>query len=449
MIMKKRYVILLTAAVLLSLSSYAQSFRSGYFLDNYVFGYRINPAQVNDRSSFGLLIDNIDLQNASSIGVSSLLYPNPDGSNTLVTGLNRAISTETFLSRIKNHNFITADESINVLSIAIANGRSMQTVELNARASATASIPKSVFALLKSGKSGTYDLNGLYADASVLADLCYGYSTYIGDQLSVGGRFHLLVGLANVNLRSKGSSITIDDKAIVAGGNMELNASGMIGFRTDGEGDVDIEEIYFDPNSFSNFGAALDLGAEYKSDFGLYAMVSITDLGAIRWENKLSARASGAVEFNGLFGEGGTISTDMEDLLDLSNALDYQIVNGHRKLLRMIPCNIAAGARYHMPFWSGLSVGLLNTVHIARASSWYEMRLGATVTPSRILSLSGNLGLGTIGPTWGTALNLNLGPFNLLAGVDSFLGPLGKYDSVPFPVNSFVGNVHAGLVLTF
>ena len=77
------------------------------------------------------------------------------------------------------------------------------------------------------------------------------------------------------------------------------------------------------------------------------------------------------------------------------------------------------------------------------------MRLGATVTPSRILSLSGNLGLGTIGPTWGTALNLNLGPFNLLAGVDSFLGPLGKYDSVPFPVNSFIGNVHAGLVLTF
>ena len=171
--MKNRHVILFAAAVLLSLSSSAQSFRSGYFLDNYVFGYRINPAQVNDRSSFGLLIDNIDLQNASSIGVSSLLYPNPDGSNTLVTGLNKAISTETFLNRIKNHNFITADESINVFSLGIANGRRMHTVELNARVSATASIPKSVFALLKSGKSGTYDLNGLYADASVLADLCY------------------------------------------------------------------------------------------------------------------------------------------------------------------------------------------------------------------------------------------------------------------------------------
>ena len=446
--MRKLHVILLTAAMLFSLGSSAQSFRSGFFLENYVYGYRINPAQVNDRSHVGLLIDNIDLQNASSIGVSSFLYPNPDGSKSLVTGLNKAIPTETFLRGIKNHSFVSADENINIFSLGLSNGRRMHTIEVNTRVSATASLPKSIFTLLKSGQSGTYDFNGVYADATALTDICYGYSTLLNERFSVGGRVHVLVGLANVNLRSKGSSVTMDDKSIVAGASMELNTSGMVGFRTNEEGGVDTRSVFFDPSWFGNIGMTLDVGVQYKSDFGLEAMASITDFGAVSWENKVSAYANGAVEFNGFFGEGGTIKTDMEDLLDLNNALDYRIVEGRRGL-RMMPCNIAAGARYYMPFWSGLSVGMLHTCHIARASSWYEMRVGATVTPSRILSFTTNLGVGTMGPTWGTALNLHLGPFNFLAGIDSFLGPLGKINSVTFPVNSFVENAHFGIVITF
>ena len=115
--MRRLHLILLTVAILCSLGASAQSFRSGYFLDNYVYGYRINPAQVNDRLSIGLLIDNFDLQNASSMGVSSFLYPNPDGSNSLVTGLNKAIPTETFLKGLKKHNFISLDENINIFSL--------------------------------------------------------------------------------------------------------------------------------------------------------------------------------------------------------------------------------------------------------------------------------------------------------------------------------------------
>ena len=446
--MKRISALLLAAALLAGTSASAQSFRSGYFLDNYVYGYRINPAQVSNRSFFGLALDNIDLQHGSSMGVSSFLYPNPDGSKSLVTGLNKAISTETFIKGLKNHNFISVDESINVLTVGIANGRRMHTVELNARVSAAASIPRSVFTLLKSGRSGTYDFNSLYGDATALADLCYGYSTTISDKLSVGGRLHLLLGLANVNLRSNGTSVTMDEKSIIAGAQMELNASGMLRFATDSEGSVDMSSVEFNPDPLGNYGAALDLGAEYKFDFGLDAMVSITDLGAVSWENKMHAYANGNVEFNGLFGEGGTVKTDIEDLLDLNNALDYRVVEGHRRM-RMLPFNFAAGARYYMPFYKGLSVGMLHSCHFARSSSWYEMRMGVTFTPARILSLSGNLGVGTFGSSWGTALNLHLGPFNLLAGVDSYLGRMGKYQKIPFPVNSFVENAHVGLILTF
>ena len=433
---------------MMSLGASSQSFRTGYFLDNYIYGYRINPAQVNDRSSLGLFIGNFDLQNASSVGVSSFLFPNPDGSSSLVTGLNKAISTDKFLGGLKNHNFVSLDENINLFALGLSDGRRMHTIEVNTRVMGTASIPKSVFSLLKSGKTGTYDFNGLYADASALADICYGYSTVLGENLSVGGRFHLLFGLANLNFRSRGSSVTMDEKAIVAGADMQLNASGMIGFHTNEDGGVDMRRIEFSPTPFGSLGATLDLGCEYKSDFGLDAMVSITDFGAISWNNKLSAQANASVEFKGFFSEGGNIKTDLDDLLDLNNALDYRVIKGRRGL-RMMPCNIAAGARYQMPFWSGMTVGMLNTCHIGRASSWFETRIGVTATPVRIVSVTANLGLGTMGPTWGTAVNLHLGPVNIIAGADSFLSPLGKLKSTTFPINSFVENVHLGISFTF
>lgn len=461
--MKKIHIILLSAAMLLSLGASAQSFRSGYFLDNYVYGYRINPAQVNDRAFLGLAIGNIDLQHRSGLSVSQFLYPL---NGNLVTGLNNAITPETFLSKFnKSGNPISLDESINLLALGIANGQTMHTIELNVRAMGAVSLPYDLFALLKSGKAGTYNLGGLYADVTALADLSYGFSTHINENFSVGGRLHLLAGLMGANLTGNNSSITLSDSKIAAVGDMDVNASGIVSFGTNSEGNVDLGNVQFKPWPIKNFGAALDLGVQYTSDFGLEAMLSVTDLGAISWENSIHAHADAKLDYSGgkIYLEDGQIATNFQEILDgFAESITAPYVGAGKRGFRMMPCNIAAGAKYHMPFWSGLSVGLLGTYHIAHSASWYDVRLGATVTPARILSASGNIGYGTFGPTWGAALNLHLGPVNLLAGVDSYLGPLGKVDmaslagdigkklgSVPFPVNKFIENVHLGLSFTF
>ena len=75
--------------MLLSLGASAQSFRGGYFLDNYVYGYRINPAQVNEKSFFGIGIGDIDLLNNSNLGMSSLLF---NKNNSVVTGLHKSVT---------------------------------------------------------------------------------------------------------------------------------------------------------------------------------------------------------------------------------------------------------------------------------------------------------------------------------------------------------------------
>jgi len=460
--MKRIHIILLSAAMLLSIGASAQSFRSGYFLDNYVYGYRINPAQVNDKGFGSLLLGNIDLSSASSMGVSSFLFPTADGKG-LVTGLNGAVSRDTFLGKLKQNNFISLDGSINVFTIGIANGESQHTLELNARLMNSENLPFEMFSLLKSGAAGTYDLGRLYFDATALADLCYGFSTNVTDFLSVGGRLHLMVGVANVNFINDGSSVVLSDEKIYAGEYAYLDASGLLSFNTDAEGNIDLNTLNVKGSPIGGFGAALDLGVQYKSNFGLEAMFSINDLGAISWENKLHAHVHGAVEYTGLFDENGTLTTDLEDLMDLGNAINYRVEKGDRQL-RMNPFKVAAGARYHMPFWEGLSVGFLGTVNVAKYTSWYDMRLGATVTPARILSATANIGYGTFGPVWGAALNLRLGPINIVGGFDGYMGPQGKYTlptaempaplnklnaTLRFPVNSFMENAHIGIGLAF
>ena len=85
-------IVLVAALSLLSLTkASAQSFRSGYFLDNYVYGYRLNPAQIGPRSFFALGLGSIDLQNNLNIGMASLLFPTENG---MVTGFNKAVSAE-------------------------------------------------------------------------------------------------------------------------------------------------------------------------------------------------------------------------------------------------------------------------------------------------------------------------------------------------------------------
>ena len=448
--MKKLYIITLAAAALLSIGASAQSFRSGYFLDNYVYGYRINPAQVNDRGFMGLAISNIDLQNVSNIGVSSLLFPN---GNSLVTGLNKAVSADTFLGGLKPDNFISLDESINVLSFGIANGKRMHTVELNARVMSSQNLPYELFSLAKKGSTGSYDLGGLFASENVLADLSYGYSQWINDNLSVGGRVHLLLGIANVNLSANNTAIYLGPDKISISPDLSVAMSGMLGADTKADGSIDLNSLGLKGSPVGGFGATLDLGVQYKSDFGLEAMFSITDLGMISWKNSISGTASGAYEYSGgsISFDGGTVKTDITDALNgITDAISFKTGAG-KSSMSMMPFNIAAGARYFMPFYNKLSVGALATYHNAKYASWFDARLGATFTPARIITLTGNIGYGTFGAVWGAAVDLHLGPVNLLVGMDSFLGKTGTIKGVPvaIPIERFMQNVHVGLAFTF
>ena len=449
--MKKIFLVVPVLLLLCTFGASAQSFRSGYFLDDYVYGYRINPAHLNQKSFLGVAIGNIDLQNNGNIGAASFLFPN---GNSIVTGLNKAVSADQFLGALKEQNTLSFDESLNIFSLGIAKEHSMFTVELNARALAGLSLPYDLFALAKKGGTGvTYDIGGLAAGLSAFGDLAVGYTQALGDMISIGGRVHILLGMADLYAASNPSPINLGESSISVKPSVGLDVSGLPTI-TPGAGnslDFNALKIGFDGSPVGGFGAALDLGVEFKPFPGFEAMVAVNDLGFISWNNSFSGAVKGDFTFSGgkIALEGGEIKTDLDGLVDkLKNSFKLETSQAGKRTSGM-PFNIAAGAKYKMPFYDKLSAGVLATYHNSAYTPWFDARLGVTVTPVSLIGISANIGTGTFGPTFGAALDAHLGPVNILFGLDSFMGKAGKYSGVPIPLNAFMANIHAGIAFTF
>ena len=449
--MKRIYTAILVtvSALLICGNASAQSFRTGYFLDNYTYSYRLNPAKVTGESFFGLALDNIDLQNSSSLGISSFLYPK---GNSLVTGLNSSVDANTFLGKLSDVNTINLDESINILTLGFGREDHTSTVEVNVRTTAGISLPYELFAFLKKGGQNTsYNIGGIYANVSAIGDIAYGYSRKINDQLSVGGRIHALIGLGNLSLNGNDTSVSIGDQEVAINSDIDVTSAGLLKLGIS-DGAINLDDTGLSTETiFGGFGATLDLGVIYKPIDGLEVSFSINDLGGISWKNNVTAKASGKSSYKGgtITFEGGNVSTDLEDALtELTRSINVKDL-GETSSFAMMPMTIAAGARYTMPFYSGLSAGLLATYHTGKYTSWYDVRVGATITPAKIISATANLGMTTFGPTFGAALNACLGPVDLILGLDSFIGKMGKLSKFTVPLDKFTENIHLGLAFSF
>ena len=452
-------IVLVAALSLLSLTkASAQSFRSGYFLDNYVYGYRLNPAQIGPRSFFALGLGSIDLQNNLNIGMASLLFPTENG---MVTGFNKAVSAEQFLSGIPNGVRLSLDEDINILSFGIAKENRMSTFEINLRTRVGLALPHDLFAFLKVGGDQPYDISGLGVNAEVIADVAYGFAHTIGDNLTIGGRLHFLAGVADVKAYTANSSITMGSTAEL-NTEIHLETSGIASIGIDDKGNIDPNSIQMNGDYVGGYGGGLDLGIEYEPFDGFTLTASVTDFGVMFRKNTTNLAASSKVTYKGAdinYQEDGSVKADFDQVLEeLRQAIVFKEVAGEPQRVDVLPFNAAVGLRYKMPFFEPLSVGALGTWHFDSIAPWYEARGGLTFTPWRLISISANAGYGSIGgPVCGGALDLHLGPLNILAGFDTFLGEIGlikdvpipPYNGIPIPLHGFDLNVHVGVGLTF
>ncbi|MCQ2170994.1 MAG: DUF5723 family protein [Bacteroidales bacterium] len=434
--MKRIFIFI--AAVFLSSTAFSQTFETSYFLDNYSFGHRINPAFQSDKNVVSVVLGNINVSAGSNLGLSSILFPR---NGKLVYGLNKAVSSEEFLSKLNPENLAVEDLGLNLATVGIwdKSREAYHTVEVNLREYVSTTIPSEMFAFLKNGGMANYNLSGTAADVRGYIDIAYGYSRKIGNKIKVGGRAKVLFGIAGARVYSESMNVNAMESSIAVNAtNWLMIAQPACQVALDKNGCYDMNSFRFNSFGLAGFGAAVDLGVSVEPVTGLECSLAINDLGGIGWKYNVCGRSDMAADV--------TDVTDADTGTQFENLIRFK-PSGSSNSFEMLPFTVNAGVRYKMPFYDKLSVGVLGSYHNYKNASYMNARLGATVSPTDWFSFTANYGYGTYGNSAGAMFSISGGAFNLFLGAETYLGRVTADRSLP--LERFRYAINCGITFRF
>lgn len=426
--MIKRFVLTFSLALAASLAVSAQSFKTGYFLDNYTYAYRLSaaaPLESKDFTFFALGLGNASLELNSNFAISNILAF--EGGKLVLPVFNDVLSEAQAISGLLRYNTAELATSGNVITIGRQSGLNRFSLEFNVRSEAYLNLPLDVFSLLKRGLESLatqeyepdYSFVGMHFGMNSYSELALGYSRQIGDVVTVGARLKGLFGRGasafdwslSVGAGPGNTLIADTDASISVSSPVNLSIPTIL---------IDHQEYYYLGGLFTEtvagivggwgklprrriagFGAAADLGITVKPIDWLTLTASVNDLGFLTWKSTINGR----MRFN-----------DQIDRSDYSRifAIDN---SGGPTFTSFLNYTVHAGARMRMPFYDRLSLGVLGTFRQHSA----EGRIGLDVTPLDFISITGSAGLGTYGGSLGAAVNFRIPLVNFFVGVDGML----------------------------
>ena len=444
--MKKIYIVFISAIASCALAS-AQQLNSAYFTEGYKFRHQINPAFASSRNYLSLGIGNVSLATRSNMGISTFLYP-VDGQ--LTTFMNSAVSADEFLGKLRRKNVFGADISENLLSTGVWGKNGFTSAELSLKIGAQANLPYGLFDFMKNvGASQSYNFSNVDARAQAYAELALGHAHRINDNLNIGAKVKFIVGVGRANAHVDKLNVVMnqDKWSVTAAGEISSSVPGLV-IPTKGEtgsatGPADANQIDFSGIEMSTeellanlrpsgYGAAIDLGAEYKFDDGLLEGLNVSaavlDLGFISWggNNFYATTSDKSWEFSGFdnvsFEEGSenSIGSQFEGLADdLSELIIFEKQDAVKSGASMLACTINLGAEYEMPFYRKLSAGFLYSSRISGLYSKHEGRFSANINPVKWFGFSASYGISNYGSSLGAVMNFDFPGFGLFIGTDS------------------------------
>lgn len=400
--MKKIALIILLAA---SIGMSAQQVNTLYFLENSPHRHFINPAlaPVSDHYIDLPIIGWTTLgQSYNRLTLSDLVF-NRDGKT--VTALYDKQSQDALLNRLRDHNGASMDAQLSILNFGFRHKQKGYVhIGVNQKIMVRGEYPKDLFAMALSGMSNDmetahFDLTNTGAILHSITEVSGGYSYDINDKWSIGGKLKVLIGQGYAKMSFSNLSIDMDHEQwyVDALGQLESN----LPLRWGTLGDVISYEsnwrdlIGLDFMEFvkpSGYGAAIDLGATYKPIEQVRISASLTDLGAMYWEDAVRWNISGQdmtyteseeVAYNNL---GELCDLIVKNLEEIGKRLEgHHIAN--RSNIRMINgrMNIGVDANFCRNI---LGVGVLNQMLWYDGSVYDELTIGGRVSPTNWFSLA-------------------------------------------------------------
>ena len=467
----KTFIALVFATV--ALGGSAQSLRSAYFLEGYLYRHQLNPAFMPERDYFSIpALGNMNITLQGNVGMSDFLYKSDNPLYSLTTFMNSSVGTDEFLKKLHRSNRMNTNVDLTILSFGFRKWGGFNTFDINLRSRTSANLPYSLFDFMKSGMSAvegnTYHIENVAVRTNNYVETSFGHSRQLLDgKLGVGAKFKLLFGVGNADgrIESMDVKMTQDQWHITAKGNIDGSLKGAY-FKTKEEQDDndrptgrrELDGFDIDSPGLGGFGLAVDLGATYKMDDfveGLVLSASLLDFGFISWNNHLNASNDGSREF--LFDgftdiafndkDGGKdLDAQVDDLGDDLADLFKFYDNGQKgRRATMLSATLNFGAEYALPYYKKLRFGFLSTTYINRPFTWTEGRFSANVAPVGWFDASVNYGCSKFGSSLGLVLNFHPKGFNFFIGTDHMLT---KVNPQFVPVGNANGNISFGFNIT-
>lgn len=405
----------------------AQDFRTSYFLSNYLYDYRINPASLGDsydNSFISVGIGDVNVGGQATFPMNAFIWKE-DGSYNF--GVNKNFSLEKLHDIFPTFSKANFSISENVFAMGWKRGYNAGMLEVNLRSYSSAYFD---FDLVKMGYNGPdglpYSLQNTKMNTRNWLEVAYGFKNSISDNFSFGARIKGLIGLNYSNLDVYSLYSDYQGSSIVAYGDGTFTSTNTF-LKFPQNGSLISLQPEFGRYMIGGFGAAADLGLKIQTSRDIEITVAVLDLGGLMWRNKL-------------FGEPrNTPSLDsFEDIYKIDELEPESSMS-----FVMNPVTVEAGARY--PISENLSAGTLATIRIDKtARGWYEIRVGGAFTPAPAFSIAASAAMNTLGAGLGLAMNLRVPGVAFSVGTDSLFGLFClNEDSVP--ARKFNSNIHAGL----
>ena len=482
--MKTTYYRHLLAGMLLlaSTATMAQTLNSAYFTEDYKFRHDMNPAFGNEQGYVAFpVLGNLNIKMQGNIGVSDVLFKNPNyglpGEKKTVTFLHPSISYDEAMKGFSDKglkaifNFNTT-----ILSVGFKGFGGYNTIELNLKAMAGLSVPKSLVEFAKLAHNDDYSFDELAVRGISYSELAFGHSRDIDEQWRVGAKIKALFGAARADLDMEGmhAQLVGDTWYLEGKAKGEINMKGASfktkeeeyksRYTTDAMGNKvpqkyqRVDGVDVDGAGLGGFGLAVDLGGVYKINDDFTVSAALTDLGFINWNNSIVAETPGGqFRFDGFHdmairdayaGDGQTFGDKGDDYQDqLADFLNLEDQGSKGSSTSMLAATFNAGVEYTLPVYRKITFGFLGQHHFNGSNfSWTEGRLSANWTPLKWLDGGINLGINSFSTSMGWILNIHPKGYNFFIGMDHLMG---KHNKDFIPVNDANYNVAFGMSIAW
>ena len=435
--MRKRYITIMVALMLLPLMAGAQALKGSYFLDGSLQRNRLNPAFAPRANYFGLpLISNFGVGVHGNVGPADFLYPK---NGELYTFLNQNVSMAEFSKNLPKRPLVDMEMDTDILNFGFfTKGGGFWSFDMGLRVDGQMGLPRDFLIFLKQGMAAdeqVYSLKGFdfYQTSSAYASI--GHSRDLSnlvEGLRVGGKIRAFIPFEHVGLTMGESYITLNhDKWMVNSAASGVVASSFFSVNPEslnGESGSEFIEADMADLGPAGFGFSVDLGAEYRLSVGsvvdgMRFSLSVLDLGGYFFsrENVKGLESSGSAVYEGIkdiglgedvdLGEStGAIKDEFLSLANLRSAKDpmYTAIGTRTK--------VYAGVEY--PFLRDkMSVGLLYSGKFGYSKPVNDLTVSYNLNPCKWFNLGLNWSFLNAYKTMGWIIE-----FSPKAGVDFFIG---------------------------